>query len=321
MSGEDLRRCCIYNQVENLKEFLILRANPCSTDEYGLGPLHYAIWNGNVECVKYLVMNPNGITKDRERTTCLNLRSSMGYTPLHLVALECPQSSIKDCLFSLLVSGADPKVTDDEGKNPIQLAKEKKNQTFLDSFQEFISMQKESKDQLKQYQQNLKKKYRVIPRLPGSPSPTERSQRPTLISEGESGHNEDDNDKRQLQDHSVNFYFTETSTKTGKNKSPLKTLPTPIQTMISTKDQQTKIIKPQELLVHEELLPQLTRTSFIQLQGVESMKSLSFVKEEALKNIKRREKLVLQSEPTLPEINLRGLSEVLGEKNNKKGKR
>lgn len=307
MSGEELRRCCIYNEVDSLKEYLLLRSNPCSTDEYGLSPLHYAIWNGNIDCAKYLIMNPNGITKEKERKSCINLQSTMGYTPLHLLALECPLHAIRDILFSLLLNGADPKLKDFNNQNAIQLAKDTKNEIFIESFHEFIQYQKTSKEQLKHYQQQLKKKYRLLTHVMTAGGPVLTS---TLSS----------NNKEEIDDydqHSKLSFVDDNDTNDGRN-SPIRELPLEIQNMIVTADRQTKIIKPKELIVHEDLLPKLTQTSFIELNGLESMRSLNFVKQEAIKNLQRREKLVQLSDQTLPQINVRDLSSIVDNNSTKK---
>lgn len=75
-----LRHAARVNDVDSLRSYCLLKTNPCSVDEHGLTALHYAVWNGNVDCVKYLVMNPRGITKDRQRISCVSLQSNVGYT-------------------------------------------------------------------------------------------------------------------------------------------------------------------------------------------------------------------------------------------------
>lgn len=50
------------------------------SDEFGLTPLHYAVWNGHVECVKLLVCNTLGVDKDGNRASSLNITSCLGYT-------------------------------------------------------------------------------------------------------------------------------------------------------------------------------------------------------------------------------------------------
>ena len=44
-------------------------ANPCSRDIWGLTALHYAVWNGNTECVKYLCANHLGVMESKDMHT------------------------------------------------------------------------------------------------------------------------------------------------------------------------------------------------------------------------------------------------------------
>jgi ankyrin repeat protein len=282
MSGDDLRQCSVFNQHDKLREHLLQRANPCSADEFGLTALHYAIWNGNIECVKLLIMNPNGITKEKVRRSCINLKSDMGYSPLHLLALECPSKVLREILFLLLLVGADLKDVDNERKSPIQIAKDNNNQLFLDSLQEFISLQKNSKEYLRNMFDTVRKKYSLHD--------------PAVIEERE---NEKKAHKRPSDDES---YFPPAGK--SEDSSPLKHLPERIQYSIEMNDKSTKIQKPKDLLIHENLIPSLTNLSFMELNGLDSLKGLAFLKEEALKNIERREKLVQKSETTLPKIDV-----------------
>jgi ankyrin repeat protein len=80
MSGEDLRHAAKQNLIDRMRDLCRFKSNPCSTDDIGLTALHYAVWNGNLECVKYLVMNPRGVTRKRERISCINIQSVLGYT-------------------------------------------------------------------------------------------------------------------------------------------------------------------------------------------------------------------------------------------------
>lgn len=86
MSGSELRHSAQLNNHEKLRQLLAQRANACSTDEHGLSALHYAVWNGAVECVKLLVMNPLGVDRSGQHCNCLTLTTSLGYTgePSHL---------------------------------------------------------------------------------------------------------------------------------------------------------------------------------------------------------------------------------------------
>ena len=80
MDGSELRSISILGNCKRLKEIFPFVPNPCSCDEYSLSALHYAVWNGHVECVKVLVANHRGVDKDGQRTSLLNLQSCMGFT-------------------------------------------------------------------------------------------------------------------------------------------------------------------------------------------------------------------------------------------------
>jgi hypothetical protein len=73
-SGEDLRFLAIEGMHDELRRRLSAVANTCSADDLGLTPLHYAVWNGHVECVKLLIANHQGIDKDGNRCSSLTLR-------------------------------------------------------------------------------------------------------------------------------------------------------------------------------------------------------------------------------------------------------
>jgi ankyrin repeat protein len=61
MSGEDLRLRAEMGDVEGLKLALSGGANPCSRDHMGLTALHYAVWNGHLNCVEVLCANHIGV--------------------------------------------------------------------------------------------------------------------------------------------------------------------------------------------------------------------------------------------------------------------
>lgn len=57
-------------------------------DEFGLTPLHYAVWNGHVECVKLLVCNTLGVDKDGNRASSLSITSCLGFTGDHKYRID-----------------------------------------------------------------------------------------------------------------------------------------------------------------------------------------------------------------------------------------
>jgi ankyrin repeat protein len=86
MSGQDLRDAAIQGHATELKSLLLRRANPCSRDAMSLCALHYAVWNGHVECVKLLISNPFGVDSEGKRNSSLHFQSCLGYSGIFLVA-------------------------------------------------------------------------------------------------------------------------------------------------------------------------------------------------------------------------------------------
>jgi hypothetical protein len=349
MSGEDLRKACIHNRIDELRDHLTLKANPCSADQYGLTALHYACWNGHIECVKFLIMNPYGVDVHSQRNSCINMKSELGYTPLHLLALEAPLSILKDILILLLLVGADPKIIDNEQQTAIQLAKTQKNQVFIDAFYEFIDMKKNEKYRLKTMLSELKKKYRLPdlsktrvidregkndhPLLTGKPGTMSinasfssfASVNASTIASFSSVANQEieDDDIRSIQEEeaaetaaiaaaNAPTIITEAMAINLKAKGKLQThpvehLPKGVTHMLRDTIEATKVIRPKELLIHENVIPSLARISYHELKGIHSLKVLNFARDQALKNVDRRERLVQKDDYTLPKLDLKKL--------------
>lgn len=158
-----MRNAAMNDRFEELKELILTRANPCSTDEFGLSALHYAVWNGHIECIKLLVCNPAGVDKERNRCSVLGLKSTMGYTALHLAAMECPRRVAKECTMLLLLGGIDPMVrSSEEDQTAMQMARALNNGECLAAINEFKAAR--SNDEIKQklisLRDGLIKKYR-----------------------------------------------------------------------------------------------------------------------------------------------------------------
>eukprot|EP00981_Chlorochromonas_danica_P005375 scaffold1088_cov177-Ochromonas_danica.AAC.11 len=139
MSGEDLRTATVINDSVRLKELIKAHANVCSVDEWALTALHYAVWNGHVECVILLVFNPNGVDVEGKRTSVINMRSCIGLTAMHLAAMDCPDDKVYEITHLLLLTGGDPKICDDRGRSAYSIAKELKKDFFLRALQDFIA--------------------------------------------------------------------------------------------------------------------------------------------------------------------------------------
>lgn len=80
MSGIDLRKAAVDGNHEVMRDYIMKQCNPCSVDEYGLSALHYAVWNGHIECVKLLICNTLGVDIYGKRGRSMELVSTMGYT-------------------------------------------------------------------------------------------------------------------------------------------------------------------------------------------------------------------------------------------------
>ncbi|CAM9261196.1 unnamed protein product [Ectocarpus sp. 8 AP-2014] len=120
MSGELLRRCAIFGDVDKIKNLLEQGSNPCSMDDFGLSALHYASWNGHVRCVEILCINDLGHDGAGLQRSCIDLRSIKGWTPLHLAASD-GVNGVK-CIDALLRAGADRSIRDVDGKTALEAA-------------------------------------------------------------------------------------------------------------------------------------------------------------------------------------------------------
>jgi hypothetical protein len=135
MSGAHLRQCAIMGNTDELKRILEEKSNPCSTDKYGLTALHYAVWNGHLECVKYLVCNNWGVDKHGVKGHALNMVSCKGFSPLHLAAQDCPPWVAKEVTELLLMGGVDENVLDKSGKRAIEYARAQNFSEVLTAFE------------------------------------------------------------------------------------------------------------------------------------------------------------------------------------------
>ena len=79
MSGTVLRETAAQGDAGYLRELLTGGGNPCSTDENGLTPLHFATWNGHVECVEILVVNDLGYPSAPGKEELAKLRAKEDY--------------------------------------------------------------------------------------------------------------------------------------------------------------------------------------------------------------------------------------------------
>lgn len=140
MSGESLRLLSITGNDNAVRSILKARANPCSSDEFGLTPLMYAVWNGHLECAKWLLANDRGIDGDGFKRSCINMVSLKGYSALHL---HCKDSLAwsNEIIYWLLAAGADTRITcGSEGLTPEQHAQRGNNTHAIETLQLFETL-------------------------------------------------------------------------------------------------------------------------------------------------------------------------------------
>jgi hypothetical protein len=79
--------------------------------------------NGHLECVKFIIANPLGIDATRTKGSCVNLQTIKGLTALHIFCQEAlPWAD--DILFYLLLGKADTLLHDQDGKSPLDYARD-----------------------------------------------------------------------------------------------------------------------------------------------------------------------------------------------------
>jgi hypothetical protein len=138
-SGEDLRYYAKEGMFNELKSRLAQVANTASVDDLGISPLMYAVWNGHAECVKLLVANHYGVDREGSRCDALYLQTNLGYTALHLAALDCPSWAVKEICFWLMLT---MKHLDDrcgDGRTAFEIARDTQNAPFIALYEQFTS--------------------------------------------------------------------------------------------------------------------------------------------------------------------------------------
>lgn len=143
-----MRSTSIQGDHEKLREALVGVANTCQADEFGITPLMNAVWNGHVECVKYLVSNDMGVSAKGQKRSSLNMQTSSGYTALHLAASDCNEESVREVTFLLLALGVDITIKCDIGKTALDIAIETENNGFIEVYNRFVSATDEDDDEL-----------------------------------------------------------------------------------------------------------------------------------------------------------------------------
>jgi hypothetical protein len=135
-NAERLRHCAVYGDHDHMAKVLKNRANPCGADEFGLTPLMIAAWNGHTECVKFLIANPLGISIEKEKRSCVNMQTIKGLTAMHIFCQEAlPWAD--EILFWLLLGDADVHALDQDGKSPLDYARENARDNFVEQMEQW----------------------------------------------------------------------------------------------------------------------------------------------------------------------------------------
>mmetsp|Transcript_18772 Transcript_18772/g.24784 ORF Transcript_18772/g.24784 Transcript_18772/m.24784 type:complete len:234 (+) Transcript_18772:71-772(+) len=151
MAGSDsLRNYAVLGQNEDLKALLSGGGNPHATDDCGLNALHYAVWNGHVQCVKTLLANDMGVDENGVSKSCLDSQTSLGLTPLHIAALEGIEGP--KIVQLLLLAGADPTIKNVDGHTAEDLARQEER---LDCLEIFMQKPHENEAEVHQFKQEM----------------------------------------------------------------------------------------------------------------------------------------------------------------------
>jgi len=162
MSGQLLRQTAVCGNYDRLLAYIKDKANPCSVDEFGITALMYAVWNGHVKCVKLLLMNDMGVDSHGNRCSALSIKSTKGYTSLHLAALDCPSWSRKEIIYLLLCMGIDKFVKSNDNQTALDIAIENNNTDFIEIYQKFDNNDsREFRKEIEKTIEDLSAKYSI----------------------------------------------------------------------------------------------------------------------------------------------------------------
>ena len=92
-----------------------------------------------MECVKLLIANHLGVDKNGNRCSALTLQSNLGYTALHLCALDCPPWSVREISYLLLLIFEDYSTKCSDGRTAIEIAHDERNDVFIDQYNRFTA--------------------------------------------------------------------------------------------------------------------------------------------------------------------------------------
>jgi hypothetical protein len=187
--------------------------------------------------------------------------------------------------LALLLAGADPKPTDKHGDTPYKLAKDNDNECFVSTFLKYVDARKGVSD-FTPFKATLEKmKYQfVVQAMPAGQTA---------------------NTVTSMSSHDSVLSTLRKAKKNNPALTPLQTAGFPVPEYLENTPPRIAE-KPFELAVHEHNIAPLTSTGFNDLQGVDSLRCLSFATSQALLNAERRERLVRAANPNLEHVPITG---------------
>ena len=224
-----------------------------------------AVWNGHEECAKLLVANDKGINNEAVRTSCINMVSCKGYTPLHLQCKDAlPWAT--DILFLLLVAGADFTIRcTSEYLLPVEHARDQNKAEFVAILELFSN--------LKIYEENKEAREEQ-----GVPPDKDLEALKVQIS----------SKKLEL---SKKYAFPENEL---AEVTPWQA-DWPIPEFLFQKERVGSL--PRGMTIHEHQIKPLLVEGFEDLDGIDSLHCLEFTGHQAEINRSRRERLLQMQDP------------------------
>jgi hypothetical protein len=270
-----------------LRFVLERRANTCSTEgEYGLTPLHYAVWNGYVECVKLLIANDMGVDNQGIKRSSINMVSCLGLTALHLVALDTPKKVVKEITMLLLLAGSDRSIQCKKGRTPLDIARDEENMDLIETCKAF--------DQAEEFIPTEASRP-FVPAFTGDEAPVKSP--------------EEQEQERiefkivQLQEQYAQIrkslkenYCYQLEPHARVSVDEMAGICGPEFSRITNAEERIARLPP-GMTVHEQHISPITKFAFNQLEGVPAMKCLGFSRDQALINRERRARLIKESNP------------------------
>ena len=133
-------------------------------DNHEKTALHTAVLKRNIDIITLLLENSN----KQKRPININIQDSVGNTPLHVAVLfykkNGDEEKTKQVITLLVNHQADLTIKNDEGKTPLDIARDMQNQPLIDFLEQFkVTYKKQAESirpkQSKQAEQKLQRKY------------------------------------------------------------------------------------------------------------------------------------------------------------------